>query len=209
MDPPASRKTTTKAETHSQSWYLTTLAVAEQLYDALLTWNQIGNLNATSTLLAFFQQFNLSVAVGMYVSSSATYSTLTTAMKTFADGFVAVVEKYMSIGGLAEQCFTIPSTCSTSGSDGGGGSAGTVIRRLQYPRRGKCSRPPHHSSPLPGRAPPTHLALGTYTLCFVSSTKVLGSPHLSFLLFPPLSVVLCCRLLESQTLFLIHCLLVL
>ncbi|KAI0042277.1 carbohydrate-binding module family 20 protein [Auriscalpium vulgare] len=85
-------------------WYLCTLAVAEQLYDALLTWNSVGSITVTSTSLPFFQQFSSSITAGTYASSTSTYSTLTAAIKTYADGFVAIVAKYTpSAGGLAEQ----------------------------------------------------------------------------------------------------------
>ncbi|KAK1229133.1 glycoside hydrolase 15 protein [Marasmius sp. AFHP31] len=85
-------------------WYLTTLAVAEQLYDALIVWNKQGSLEVTSTSLPFFRVFSSSVAVGTYASSSSTFTTLTTAIKSYADGFVAVVAKYTpSDGSLAEQ----------------------------------------------------------------------------------------------------------
>ncbi|KAI0324159.1 glucoamylase [Cubamyces sp. BRFM 1775] len=85
-------------------WYLTTSAVAEQLYDALIVWDKLGGLNVTSTSLAFFQQFSSGVSAGTYASSSSTYQTLTAAIKTFADGFLAVNAKYTpSNGGLAEQ----------------------------------------------------------------------------------------------------------
>ncbi|EIN06838.1 glucoamylase [Punctularia strigosozonata HHB-11173 SS5] len=85
-------------------WYLTTLAVAEQLYDALIVWNAQGSLTVTATSLPFFQQFSSSVTAGTYASSSTTFATLTTSIKTFADGFVAIVAKYTpSGGGLSEQ----------------------------------------------------------------------------------------------------------
>ncbi|CAK5262997.1 unnamed protein product [Mycena citricolor] len=85
-------------------WYLTTAAVAEQLYDALIVWKAQGSLNVTSTSLAFFQQFLPSVTAGSYASSTSTFTTLTTAVKTFADGFLAIDQKYTpSNGGLAEQ----------------------------------------------------------------------------------------------------------
>lgn len=87
-----------------QPWYLTTIAVAEQLYDALIVWNAQGSLEVTSTSLAFFRQFSSTVAVGTYASSTATFTTLTSAVKTWADGFIAVHAKYTpSNGGLAEQ----------------------------------------------------------------------------------------------------------
>ncbi|KAJ6585360.1 glucoamylase [Mycena capillaripes] len=85
-------------------WYLATAAVAEQLYDALIVWNAQGSLSVTPVSLAFFQQFSPSVAVGTYASTTSTFTTLTAAVKTFADGFVAVHAKYTPAnGGLAEQ----------------------------------------------------------------------------------------------------------
>ncbi|TFY52909.1 hypothetical protein EVG20_g10351 [Dentipellis fragilis] len=85
-------------------WYLATFAVAEQLYDALLTWDAVGSLNVTSTSLALFKQLDASAAVGTYAKGSAEYTTLTGAAKAFADGFIAVNAKYTpSGGGLAEQ----------------------------------------------------------------------------------------------------------
>ncbi|KAH9939214.1 glycoside hydrolase family 15 protein [Amylocystis lapponica] len=85
-------------------WYLTTFAVAEQLYDALIVWKGQGMLDVTSTSLAFFQQFSSDVAVGTYASGSSTFSTLTSAVQTFADGFVSQNAKWTPSGGaLAEQ----------------------------------------------------------------------------------------------------------
>jgi len=85
-------------------WYLLTFAVAEQLYDTLIIWKSQDSLAVTSTSLPFFQQFSSSVAVGTYSSSSPTFSTLTNAIQSFADGFVAINAKYTpSGGGLAEQ----------------------------------------------------------------------------------------------------------
>jgi glucoamylase len=75
-------------------WYLATAAVAEQLYDALIVWKAQGSLSVTSVSLAFFQQFLPSVTAGTYASSTSTYTTLTAAVKTFADGFIAVHAKY-------------------------------------------------------------------------------------------------------------------
>ncbi|KAJ3966668.1 glucoamylase [Lentinula raphanica] len=85
-------------------WYLTTLAVSEQLYDSLIVWNQQKSLNVTSLSLPFFQLFDSSVTVGTYASTSATFTTLTSAIKTFADGFVEIVAEFTpSSGSLSEQ----------------------------------------------------------------------------------------------------------
>ncbi|KAG1742317.1 glycoside hydrolase family 15 protein [Suillus paluster] len=85
-------------------WYLTTFAVAEQLYDALIVWSNEGSLTVTDVSFPFFQQFDSSIMPGTYSCSTPTYSTLTTAIKKFADGFVSTAAKYTpSGGGLAEQ----------------------------------------------------------------------------------------------------------
>ncbi|KIL65903.1 carbohydrate-binding module family 20 protein [Amanita muscaria Koide BX008] len=85
-------------------WYLSTLAVAEQLYDSLIVWNKQGSITVTSTSQPFFSTFVSNIATGTYTSGSSTFSTLTTSIKSFADEFVAFVAKYTpSGGGLGEQ----------------------------------------------------------------------------------------------------------
>jgi glucoamylase len=78
--------------------------VAEQLYDALLTWKSTGAIDVTSISLDFFRQFAPSISPGTYRSNSPEFPQLTSAVKTFADGFVKIAAKYTpSDGGLAEQ----------------------------------------------------------------------------------------------------------
>ncbi|KAJ9143535.1 Glucoamylase [Coniochaeta hoffmannii] len=85
-------------------WYLNTLAAAEQLYDALYVWKQQGSITVTSTSLAFFKDLVPSVTAGTYALSSSTYTSIYNAVQTYADGYMAVVEKYTPSGGaLAEQ----------------------------------------------------------------------------------------------------------
>ncbi|KAJ7195533.1 glucoamylase [Mycena pura] len=85
-------------------WYLTTAAVAEQLYDALIVWNAQGSLQVTSISLPFFKQFLPSVTVGTYASSTSTFKTMIAAVEAFADGFLAIHSKFTPAnGGLAEQ----------------------------------------------------------------------------------------------------------
>jgi glucoamylase len=80
------------------------LAAAEQLYDALYTWNKIGSITVTSTSLAFFRDFSSSVTAGTYASSTSTYTTLYNAIKTYADGYFNIVSTYaQSNGSLSEQ----------------------------------------------------------------------------------------------------------
>lgn len=85
-------------------WYLTTAAVAEQLYDALIVWKAQGALNVTSISLPFFQQFSSSVKVGNYAASTATFKTLTAAVKTFADGFLSIHAKNTVSAGICLSC---------------------------------------------------------------------------------------------------------
>ncbi|RAL14878.1 putative glucan 1,4-alpha-glucosidase [Aspergillus homomorphus CBS 101889] len=85
-------------------WFLTTLAAAEQLYDAIYQWNRIGSITIDSTSLAFFKDIYSSAAVGTYSSSSSAFSSIVSAVKTYADGYVSVVQSHaMTNGSLAEQ----------------------------------------------------------------------------------------------------------
>lgn len=85
-------------------WYLATLAAAEQLYDALYQWDQQASITVNSVSLAFFKDLVPSIATGTFAKGSATYTSITSAVKTYADGYVAIVQKYTpSNGGLSEQ----------------------------------------------------------------------------------------------------------
>ncbi len=87
-----------------QPWYLTTAAVAEQLYDSLIVWKEQESLNVTDISLDFFKQFLSSVTSGEYSSSTSTFKTITSAVKDLADGFLAINAKYTpDDGSLAEQ----------------------------------------------------------------------------------------------------------
>lgn len=67
-------------------------------------WNKIGTLDVTETSLAFFKDFQSSVKTGSYPAHSQTYKTLTSAIRTYADGFVGLVQRYTPANGsLAEQ----------------------------------------------------------------------------------------------------------
>jgi glucoamylase len=87
-----------------QPWYITTLAVAEQLYDALLTWDGLGAITVTPTSKAFFEQFSSDVSPGTYRSDSSMYVQLSDAIRAHADGFVEIVARHTPLDGrLAEQ----------------------------------------------------------------------------------------------------------
>lgn len=85
-------------------WYLATTAAAEQLYSALYQWDKVGSITIDSVSLPFFKDLISSSATGTFAKSSTTYKSLVTAVKNYADGYMAIVQKYTpSNGGLAEQ----------------------------------------------------------------------------------------------------------
>lgn len=85
-------------------WYLATLAAAEQLYAATHQWDTQGSIVVDAVSLPFFRDLVPSVVTATYAKDSNTYKSLITAVKTYADGYMAIVQKYTpSNGGLAEQ----------------------------------------------------------------------------------------------------------
>ncbi|KAL9600100.1 MAG: hypothetical protein Q9179_003331 [Wetmoreana sp. 5 TL-2023] len=85
-------------------WYLTTLAAAEQLYDALYQINRLGCLDIDATSLPFFRDFDPLIIAGHYSKGSAVYNNITSAVRSYADGYLSIVQKYTpSDGSLAEQ----------------------------------------------------------------------------------------------------------
>jgi glucoamylase len=85
-------------------WYLCTSAAAEQLYSAMYQWDKLGSVTVDATSLAFFKDLVPSISSGTYAKDSAVYKSIVSAVRTYADGYLAVVQKYTpSNGGLAEQ----------------------------------------------------------------------------------------------------------
>ncbi|KAG6889108.1 hypothetical protein C0995_003677 [Termitomyces sp. Mi166 len=98
-------------------WYLTTLAVAEQLYDALIVWNTQRTLNVTALSLPFFTNLVPGTTAGTYTSNSSTFAALTSAVKMYADSFVGVVERYTPADGALAEQFTRTEGTPTSARD--------------------------------------------------------------------------------------------
>jgi glucoamylase len=86
-------------------WYLTTLAASEQLYSALYQWERIGSITVTSVSLPFFRDLVPSVASGTYSRGSSTYNSILGAVRTYADGFIAVVQQYTPADGSLDEQF--------------------------------------------------------------------------------------------------------
>ena len=84
---------------------MSTFAVAEQLYDAILTWKSTHFVEVTQISLAFFRQLIPNVSPGRYEEiGGKEFWPIINAVKAFADGFVKVAAKYTpSDGSLSEQ----------------------------------------------------------------------------------------------------------
>lgn len=75
-------------------WYLTTLAVAEQLYLAVQQWSTVKSITITQTSLPFWKTVYPGAKIGKYSHSSREYNKLLDGVLDWADGFVSVVHKY-------------------------------------------------------------------------------------------------------------------
>jgi glucoamylase len=95
---------------------LTTLAAAEQLYDAIYVWKKQGQLEITTVSKDFFNQFG-SFTTGKYKSSSSTFKKIVSAVSAYADGFVDMVAKYTPSNGRLSEQFSGWNGTATSAKD--------------------------------------------------------------------------------------------
>jgi len=98
-------------------WYLTTFAAAEQLYLAVKTWTTQGSLEVTAISQPFFAQFLSSITAGTYNSSSTQFTTLVPAIRTYADSFIAVAQKYTPTDGALSEQYTRSNGTQISAKD--------------------------------------------------------------------------------------------
>ena len=75
-------------------WYLATLASAEQLYDALLVWEQRGEIVVTDVSLAFFRDIVPDAAVGVHAAGSSMHDRIYDAVEAYADGYIQVIQRF-------------------------------------------------------------------------------------------------------------------
>lgn len=85
-------------------WYLITLGAAEFLYDAVAGWSKSGYLTIDATSLPFFKELYPLARAGKFPWYHPTNYVLQHLVRTYADTFVAVAQKYTPANGmLAEQ----------------------------------------------------------------------------------------------------------
>jgi glucoamylase len=77
-----------------QAQYFSTFNSAEQLLDAVHTWNLLGGLDVTKQSLSFFRQFDPDVRLGTYRTGSATFDRLIDGIMTWAENTILLVSKH-------------------------------------------------------------------------------------------------------------------
>lgn len=98
-------------------WYLSTLAAAELLYDALYVWRHQSSVSVTDVSKDFFNDLVPGITTGSYAAGSPTYQNIVAAVSNYADGFVNVVAKYTPAGGALSEQFTKDNGTSISARD--------------------------------------------------------------------------------------------
>lgn len=85
-------------------WYLCTLSAAEVLYDAIAQWRVQLRIVVDSISLPFFKDLYPSVKPQTYWAGTSDFNKIISAVQTYADGFVSIVQQYTpSNGSLSEQ----------------------------------------------------------------------------------------------------------
>lgn len=102
---------------YGNPWYLATTAAAEQLYAALYQWDKVGSITIDSVSLPFFKDLISSSATGTFARDSATYKSIVAAVKTYADGYMAIVQRYTPASGALSEQFDKNSGTAISASD--------------------------------------------------------------------------------------------
>ena len=98
-------------------WYLCTLAAAEQLYSALNQWNSTGRLIVDNVSQDFFNDIAPNTETGDFKSDSDEYKKLTSAVRDYADDFVAIVQKYTPENGALDEQFSRENGTGVSARD--------------------------------------------------------------------------------------------
>jgi glucoamylase len=71
------------------------LHASEQIFDALITWDLIGELEVTDISLKFFRQFDPNVEIGTYSKGSEVYESLTDDITSWAERTLLFLADHM------------------------------------------------------------------------------------------------------------------
>ncbi|CEL11050.1 hypothetical protein ASPCAL14157 [Aspergillus calidoustus] len=154
-------------------WFLCTLAAAEQLYDALYQWGRLDSIEVNSVSLPFFQALHSSTVPGTYSSSSETYHQLVDAVRTYADGFLRIVQNYAWNNGSLSEQFSRYNGSHLSAND----LAWSYATLLSVSRRRSAIAPPPWGNSGSPSVPLTCSATavpGTYSSVTITSWPAIG-----------------------------------
>jgi glucoamylase len=88
----------------SQPQFFSSFDSAEQLYDALITWDKIGYIDVTPVSLKFWKQFDSRVTVKRHKKGSQGYKTLTEYVRGWANKIVLQLAKATPKDYVLVQC---------------------------------------------------------------------------------------------------------
>ncbi|KAL3494141.1 Six-hairpin glycosidase-like protein [Aspergillus germanicus] len=154
-------------------WFLCTLAAAEQLYDALYQWDRLESIEVDSVSLPFFQALHSPTVPGSYSSSSETYSQLVDAVRTYADGFLRIVQNFAWNNGSLSEQFSRYNGSHLSAND----LAWSYATLLSVSRRRSARTPPPWGNSGSPSVPSTCSATavpGTYSSVTITSWPTIG-----------------------------------
>ncbi|KAF8494643.1 Six-hairpin glycosidase-like protein [Russula emetica] len=119
---------------------------AEQLYDALITWDLIGYIDVTPVSLKFWKQFNCRVSVQRYKKGSRGYKALTEYVRDWANKIVLQLEKATPSDYVLVQCIDK----ETGGPYGPRGMIRSLAAALGIIDAYRGLVPPNWGHPMPG-----------------------------------------------------------
>jgi len=88
----------------AQPQFFSSYNSAEQLYDALITWDKIGYIDVTPVSLKFWKQLDSRISVKRYEKGSRDYKVLTGHVRKWANKIVLQLEKATPSDYVLVQC---------------------------------------------------------------------------------------------------------
>jgi glucoamylase len=119
---------------------------AEQLYDALITWDQIGYIEVTPVSLAFWKQFDSRISVVRYKKGSQGYKALTEYVRNWANKIILQLQKATPSDYVLVECIDK----NTGGPYGPRGMIRSLAAALSVMDAYKGLVPPNWGHPVPG-----------------------------------------------------------
>lgn len=130
----------------SQPQFFASFNAAEQLYDALITWDRIGFIDVTPVSLKFWKQFDLRVSVMRYRKGSQGYKVLTEYVRNWANKIVLQLEKATPSDHVLVECIDK----QTGGPYGPRGMIRSLAAALGVIDAYHGLVPPNWGHPIPG-----------------------------------------------------------